>query len=330
MNKQSEYNKNNNLASIDTKNKILNYLYQRAKLNIKHENIAGEKDLDQIRDNEYIICPRFSGTRSWILFFKSDEIYYAVNFPKHSQQKKKDIQIYPINISVTKDFYHGTIMEGIYFRIDDTRYLVIDEVYMLAGQNQLLKPKDSRLNELTQFITKNTMRNQNFNIFVAQFFQTDKKNLQELYEKIKSDTKIQEIIFYPKIYGRKIYSYTVLDSDLVENIIKYIRFIMQKTDKADVYNLLSSSSGNKIAIAYIPDMETSKRCKQWFKDNKSKKELNVKCQIDTEKNKWIPIELIEEDFENDELEDGSDESDDGSDDGSDEGSDVGSDDESDD
>ena len=308
MNEQPKYKKNINLSSPETKNKVLNYLYQRVKPNIKHEYISGEKDLDQIRDSEYIICPRFSGTRSWIVFFELNNIYYAVNFPKHSQQKKKDIQIYPININVEKAFYHGTIMEGIYFRMDDNRYLVIDEVYMLAGQNKLLKSKDDRLNELTQFIRENISRNPNFSMYVSQYFQTNKKDLKELYDKIKMDTKIQDIIFYPKIYGRKIYNYTIMDSDLEDNIIKLTQFRMQKTDKADVYNLLSASSGNKIAIAYLPDMETSKRCKQWFKDSRSK-DLIVKCQMDMEKKKWIPIELIEDDIANDELDENSDQSD---------------------
>lgn len=302
MSKQSKYNKNYNLGSTEVKNKILNYLYKKVKLNVKIENISGEKDLDQIRDNDYIICPRPNGTRSWIVFFQHADIYYAVNFPKHSQQKKKDINIYPININVTKEFYHGTIMEGTYFRMDENRYLVIDEVYILGGHSQLLKTKDDRLNYLSKFITENTLRNPNFSMYVTQYFQTDKKQLKKLHETIKSDTKIQEIIFYPKNFGRKIYSYTIIDSDLIEHVKKFTQFRMQKTDKADVYNLLSVTSGNKIAIAYLPDMETSKKCKQWFKDNKAK-ELLVKCQMHMDKKKWIPMELIEDDVTNDELSD---------------------------
>jgi hypothetical protein len=73
---------------------------------------------------------------------------------------------------------------------------------------------------------------------------------------------------------------------------------MQKTVNADVYNLLSTTNGNKIDIAYIPDMVTSKKCKQWFKDNKTK-ELLVKCQMDMDKKKWVPLEMVEKDLEND-------------------------------
>ena len=298
-----EYIKNANLGSREIKNMILKYLYTSdVNLNLKYENINNKRDLDNIRDNEYIICPRFSGTRSWIIFFHVNNNYYAVNFPKHSQRKKEDLKIHSIDISVAKEFYRGTIMEGIFFRMDDKKYLIIDEVYMLSGENQLLKSKDDRLNNLTQYIKTMINCNQNYFMYVSQYFHIDKKSLKELYEKIKADPKIQDLIFYPKIYGRKIYNYTIIDSDLVDNIIKIAQFRMEKTKKTDVYNLFSLSSDNKIDIAYVPDMETSKKCRQWFKYSKNKDVL-VKCQMDMNKKKWIPMELIEKDLENNDLPD---------------------------
>ncbi|XWV26074.1 putative mRNA capping enzyme [Tupanvirus soda lake] len=295
-----KYIKNANLGSREVKNNILKYLYSsNINLNLKYEIITSEKDLDNIRDNDYIICPRFGGTRSWILFFQIDNNYYAVNFPKHSQRKKEDLYIHPIEMSVCKQFYRGTIMEGIFFRIDEKKYLVVDEVYMLGGQNQLLKPKDDRLNYLKKYFQKYTNINENYYMYVSQYFTPSKSSLKELYEKIKSDPKIQDIIFYPKIYGRKIYNYTIIDSDLVDNVIKLAQFYMQKTASPDVFNLLAPNTKNKIDIAYIPDAQTSKMCRQWFKDNKAK-ELFVKCQMDMEKKKWIPIELVEQELENDE------------------------------
>jgi hypothetical protein len=297
---KSLHKKNIGLDTPNVKNKVLKYLYTHVNLKLKPENVKNEKDLNNIKDNDYIICPQFSGTRSWIMFFQLDDVYYAVNFPKHSQTKKDILQIHPIDVSVCEDFYYGTIMEGIFFRMDEKKFLVIDEVYMLTGQDQLLKPKDDRLKELSIYLTKNMMHNPNFQINVSQFYYVNKQNLQTLYEKIKSDTKINELIFYPKNFGLKIYNYTIIDSDLIDNVIKLTTFSMHKTESPDVYNLLSVSSGKKIGIAYIPDMETSKRCKQWFKDYKTKK-LLVKCQMSIEKNKWIPMEIIETDLGNNEI-----------------------------
>lgn len=294
----SDYVKNYKLGSQDTKNKILKYLYSSTiNLNLKYENIANNKDLDNIKYNDYVICPRFSGTRSWIIFFNVDNDYYAVNFPKHSQKKKEDLFIHPIDMSVSKEFYRGTIMEGIFFRMEDERYLVIDEVYKLAGEDQLLKPKEDRLNHLTHYIKTSTNANPNFHMYVSQYFNINKKSLKDLYEKIKADPKIQEILFYPKLYGGKIYNYTIIDSDLIDNVVKLATFYLQKTGSPDVYNLLSIGSKTKIDTAHIPDMETSKKCKQWFKFNKTK-ELTVKCQMDLDKKKWVPLEIIEEDLDN--------------------------------
>lgn len=296
MNTSKNYTKNAMLGSKDVKNKILKYLYSSGiNFDVKYQPIVSTKDLDNIRDNDYIICPRFGGTRSWIIFFKSDDEYYAVNFPKHSQRKRDMLQIHPIEIGVSGDFYRGTIMEGIFFRMDDKKFLVIDEVYQLAGENQLLKSKDDRLNHLSKYLKTKMQTNLNYFMYVSQYYKLGKKCLKELYEKIKDDTKIQELIFYPKIYGKKIYMYTILDTDLIDNIIKISQFKLQKTSSPDVYNLLSTTSGNKIDIAYIPDFETSKKCKQWFKDYKEK-ELLVKCRMDISKKLWVPEEIIEEDI----------------------------------
>ena len=292
MNVTQTYNKNNGLESSETKNRILKYLYTNVKQNLKYNDIGGEKDLNNIRDNDYIICPRVSGTRSWILFFKMEETYYAVNFPKHSQRKIQDLRIHPIEITVRKDFYNGTIMEGVFFRMNDERFLVIDEVYMLAGQKQLLKPKDDRLNDLIQSFTKDIVGNDTYHMYVSEFYKVNDDSLKKLYNKIKDDNKIQEIIFYPRVYGGKIYNYTIIDSDLIDHVLKIAKFRMQKTASPDVYNLYAVGSNEKTGIAYIPTIDTSKLCKRWFKDNKSK-ELMVKCQLHMEKKKWVPFELVE-------------------------------------
>ena len=293
-----EYLKNVGLNSREVKNKILKYLYtSQINLNQKYESILNLKDLDNVRDGDYLICPRFSGTRSWIIFFHVNNNYYAVNFPKHSQRKKEDLYMHPIEMSVDKKFYRGTIMEGIFFRMDNRCFLVVDEVYSLFGEDQLLKSKEDRLNYLSECIKIDTNINPDYHMYVSQFFNTNKKSLKELYEKIKADSKIQEIIFYPRQHGKKIYKYTIIDTDLIDNVVKLSQFRLQKTASPDVYNLLTKLSGKKMGIACIPDIETSKKCKQWFKDNKAK-ELLVKCQMDPDRKGWIPLEIVEDDVRN--------------------------------
>jgi hypothetical protein len=300
----SEYNKNQNLNDSDTRDLILKYLYSKnLKSNFKINVIQKMSDLDNIRDGDYIICPKFKGSRSWVIFFSTQESkeeipnYYAVSFPKHNQYKKGELKVHSVDLRVSKDLYKGTILEGIYYKFAKEKFLIIDEVYTLCGENQLLKSKTDRLNNLSNFLTETTVQTPNYHIYVCQYYALSELNLSELYDKIKGDNRIQDIIFYPQLYGRKIYQYTIVDVDLVDDIVKTGIFKLQKTNSPDVYHLISFRTNTKVDIAYIPDMATSKKCKQWFKDEKKKTELVVKCKMNLEHNKWMPLELVETDVE---------------------------------
>ena len=284
------YIKNSRLESSETKNIILKYLYQRI-TPTNFDIIKNRAELDKIKNDKYIICPTFSGTRSYIIFFRTDNKYYAVTIPKNNRKNQDGMVIYPVQIDVCKEIYRGTIMEGIYYSIDYTKYLIIDEVYLLAGQDQTFKPKSDRLENLSRYITTAIRRNPYYQLYVNQFFHINKRDLETLYEKIKHTPKIQKIIFYPEVYGRKIYVYTIIEMDIVDNIVKLDEFYLQKTASPDVYNLLSISTKDKIDIAYIPDLETSRKCKQWFKGRG--KELRIQCKMDMSRKKWIPLNLAQ-------------------------------------
>ena len=311
--------KNFNINHPEVKKNILAFLCSKKIPGDKFifEDIISTDDLDNIRDNNYIICPRLAGTRSWIIFFNIDSAYYAVTFPKRNRiTTNTKFTIYPIEVDVSQDLYRGTIMEGIFYRIDDKKFLVVDEIYFLCGKNQLIKSKDDRLNMLSSCIKNSIRANPNYSIYVSQFFEIEKSSICDLYEKIKksdsnnnsngnsnsnsnsnsngnSNSNITEIIFYPKIYGRTIYKYTLVKNDLDDAVIKITIFQMQKTANPDVYYLIDNDTDKKIDIAYIPDISTSKKCRQWFKDNKVNT-LIVKCQMDNIKKKWVPLELVVE------------------------------------
>lgn len=295
--------KNHNLNNPEVKMCILKYLRSKINSNTKFYPITKQSDLTVIRDDSYIVCPRLNGTRIWIIFFHVGANYYAVYFPKknqfigsnsnpnlYSDINPEHIGIFAINIDAHPDIYKGTVMEGIDYKYNDECYLIVDEIYYLEGQNQLLKPKDDRLNKLLviQNQDKFTMKNK-FRLCVSNFYYKNKSDITILYDKIRSNPDIQEIIFYPMIYGRPIYTYTILDSDLKDDVINVSNFKMHRPENADVYKLFDLNTGKKIGIAYIPDIETSKKCKEWFK-KKSIKKLIVKCKLDCEKDKWIPLE----------------------------------------
>lgn len=289
--------KNEDIDSPKIKNKILQYLYSSDFCtDEKIEYLVDERDLGIIRNSEYLLCAGYRGTRSWIIIFHVDEEYYAVNFPKHGKHKQQKIIIYPINIPIAKKFYYGTIMEGIYYydEINNSKYLYIDDVYMLFGENQLLKSKEDRLKNLSFQLKKHVTQLYNeYIIRVNQHYSFDELSLKKLYDEIKINPNIKELLFFPNNnYGKKKYSYLLSDSDRHDDVMIICNYIMVSTNNPDVYMLYNLETEEKVEIAYIPDISTSRKCKKWYEKKSKNHKLIVKCRLDNIKNKWIPDTLI--------------------------------------
>ncbi len=288
--------KNIDLHTSSVKNTILEYLFKMKGYDSDtHLTIDNMDHVNYISKNDYTVCPRVRGTRSWVLFFKNNDHHYAVNFPKQNVRKRDTLNIYPVDIQMRSTAYLGTIMEGIYYKVGNIRHLLIDEVYTLAGHNQMLKSKGDRLSGLAVYLKINKINSPTFTMNVTNHYSLNKTSLLELYEKLKIDglNYTQELIFYPNLFGKQIYSYTLLDTDLIDDVCETSIFSMTKTSKPDVYRLINAETLNKIGIAYIPDIQTSKRCKNFFKDNR-KKQLLVECVMDKIHHKWIPMRVVSE------------------------------------
>jgi len=285
--------KNSGLEKTETKKMILKYLYQKVKSNDPIKPILESTDLDIIKNNDYIICPRVNGVRSWVIFFKHNNVHYAVNFPKQNIDKQSKLHIFPINMSAHPDLYAGTIMEGIYCSVDDHRQITIDNVHWLCGSNQNIKNHSDKLDMMRDIISKKLTQNEKFTMNASNYYRTTSSDILELFDKIRKDTSVGEIIFYPELTlrGRPSYQYTILDTDLHIETIVLSSFLMTKTTKPDVYDLECLSERMDTEIAYIPDIETSKRCKGWFKGIRDKTPtITVTCKFLSDRNKWIPIE----------------------------------------
>jgi hypothetical protein len=305
-NQDLEYEKNVDLHSPKIISKVLQFVHHYAPVSSKPIPIINKEDLNEIKSDNYIVCPQFAGTRSWVVFMKINHIYYSVSFPKYG--KNNNVILYPVHIGAAQELYAGTLMEGTYFSMkainnilenadnpnkikyyDNNQYLIIDDVYLFAGQDLSLKTKDDRLKYLSHhfYIRQSRL----YQLLISQYFYITKKGLRKLYDTILGNNRIEEIVFYPQNLGNKIYTYTITEDDLKEKIIKYSKFYLKKTNNPDVYYLLTLQEKEKVGIAYIPDMGTSKKCRKWLKN---KKEILVRCQLYTHKNKnkWIPIEQI--------------------------------------
>ncbi len=84
----------------------------------------------------------------------------------------------------------------------------------------VLKSKSDRLCDLSNNIKIDMTCDNNYNIYVSKYFHIDKDNLKIIFDNIKRDTKIQDITFFPQSYGLKVYSYTIIDTDTVDLVIK--------------------------------------------------------------------------------------------------------------
>lgn len=285
--------KNIGLDTESTRNTIFKYL-GKSNLGQSHtyEVINSVKDLDTIREGEYIMCPRFNGTRSWVIFFydNNTDIHYAVNFPKHNIRKRDEITIHPTNVTAATSIYQGTIMEGIYYQEEGVKYIIIDDIYMYAGNDQTLKSRSDRLKLLSNG-SKITSTGGSMYIYACNTYRINKDSIMSLYDLIKTDRRIQEITFFPDNFGKKIFTYAITSADLIERVIHIETFLMQKTSRTDVYEMVIPKTTEKIGIAYIPDIETSKMCKSWFQIHK-KKSILVKFQKNSVNDKWTPIEVV--------------------------------------
>ena len=184
---------------------------------------------------------------------------------------------------VPQTFYYGTIMDGIYFKIDNCKYFVIMDVYQFKGENQILKNRLSRLYNLDKNLKKVSV-SESVSICVCKNYDLEIDLLKQMIDTIKINPQIRELYFYPDDNGNKIYNYVIKDSDLQDNW-KMQLFKIYKTNRVDVYEIKQDGMNH---ILYIPDIETSKMCQQWFKKNKT---VNAYCKYNETHNKWIPVEL---------------------------------------
>ena len=78
----------------------------------------------------------------------------------------------------------------------------------------------------------------------------------------------------------------------------FMNFVLRKTDTSDIYNLYCYDNDEirKYGIALIDTLKTSKKTNKYFKGGKDS--VNVKCEYQADKEKWIPRDITEENIDN--------------------------------
>jgi len=128
--------------------------------------------------------------------------------------------------------------------------------------------------------------------YKSKLYNFDEDKIVNVFRKVKDETKFQTFEnIEPNVeqLEEKTTSSNIEINDKDEKILW-----ISKTDYPDVYNLYNTdnaSSSEKIGIALIPNMITSKMVRNAFKNKNAATVLMTKCKYDTKFNKWFPIEI---------------------------------------
>jgi hypothetical protein len=278
---------------------ILENLYNRINFSKCYYQIINDTmQLNEIKNIEYNVTYHIQGY-NYIMFMTTinKKPFHCLISKKElkiylSQNNINNIKIYTFNMKTSNMFlYYDTIFDGKIINNDHT--FMIYDCYYLNGEDMHGIELKTKFNLINNILTDITELNFNLKIIKIQKYNDIPKMV---FEDIKnSNLKINGLVFLPNFSG-KFYIY-VNDTEF-ENIKNNTQtqinhnsefnFILKKTKIPDVYELFYESSYGLIreGIAHIPNMVTSKYCKELLKD---KDMIKMNCVKSVKFNKWVPL-----------------------------------------
>jgi hypothetical protein len=279
---------------------ILEKLYNCINLSKCYYQILNDSiHLNELKKTEYNVTYHIQGF-NYLMFMTTinNKPFHCLISKKElkiylSQNNINDIKIYSFNMKTSNMyFYFNTVFDGKIIKNDNT--FMISDCYYLNGEDMHgieLKTKFNIINNIL-----NDILELNFNIKLVTLYKySDIPKL--IFEKMKSSNlKINGLIFLPN-YSGKFYIY-VNDSEfdniksnqlqINTNLNSQCEFIIKKTKIPDVYELFFESSYGHVkeGIAHIPNMKTSKYCKELLKCQDM---IKIKCVKSIKFNKWVPL-----------------------------------------
>jgi len=305
---------------------ILKNLYKSLQLTkVRYLEIKEEKHLLELKNVNHFVTYHVLGF-NYLLFLttingKFMNIMISKNELKHyyNQNNFNELKIYNIKLKLPSHYYNDTLFDGKLKKqdiFDENSTFVIYDCYRLCGQdmytidmlkkyeiiskilNELIMGSNLQLNDVKRGMETSTLK-QNIN-FVLMPLYNDNDIPEILFDKIKTDKKINGLIFLPNVSG-KYYIYTNESefNKLRDNTIQNIEiekpiitdstyeFIMIRKNIPDVYELyLDDSLSIKEGLAHIPDIYTSIHCKKLFVNTDR---VKMNCIKSMKFNKWVPF-----------------------------------------
>jgi hypothetical protein len=280
---------------------ILEKLYNCINLSKCYYQILNDNaHLNELKKTEYNVTYHVQGF-NYIMFMTTinNKPFHCLISKKElkiylTQNNLNDIKIYTFNMKTSNMYlYFNTVFDGKIIKNDST--FLISDCYYLNGEDMHAVELKTKFNIINNVL--NDILELNFKLKLVTLYKySDIPKL--VFENMKNaNLKINGLIFYPN-YSGKFYIYVndaEFDNIKNNNQVQINKisnsecdFFIKKTKIPDVYELyFDSSYGNvKEGIAHVPNMKTSRFCKELLKNQDM---VKIKCVKSIKFNKWVPL-----------------------------------------
>ena len=172
MNDKIEFGNNvgYKINDYSTKKKILDFLLNNIEpYNFKYYNINEEKTLLKIKNTQYFVSPNISGENFIFIAIKINGIYYNVLVNKSFTEDIKNINynniiMLSIKIRLCNNSYNGTILDGKIVNLGGCSVFLINDSFMLYGENLLENDISNRYEKTNKFLDESYIIDNNMNV----------------------------------------------------------------------------------------------------------------------------------------------------------------------
>jgi hypothetical protein len=212
-----------NLADMETKQKVINYLYSKVDLSkYRYIMLNNISKLKFLQDNEHYVSPNFKGYNYLLIMcmLNGKSFTFAIDRKKLSYHKSqidlKNLSVFQLNVKTSETIFGGTIFDGKIIQTPNEMVFLIQDCYYIMGNKMLEMEMNQKMTYLDS-IFKTHFRKDNpqikelngtsKNTYCENFdFKLNKLYTYDLLEKLieglpNLPISSTGIIFFPKFSG---------------------------------------------------------------------------------------------------------------------------------
>ena len=212
-----------NISEIKTT--LINYLYDKVDIyNNKYTILKNVSDVYELKQKKYYISGNTCGINSFIIFYQKDDKFYSYLVDRRTLNHNRNylkmdtIRLIPINCTVDKKMYEGTIIDGILIdngtiqsnttQSNTKMMFMITDVFVMQNKNIMnvnYKQKMYMIKNLFKEYDNYDKRN-NIELYISRPYELNE--ISQLFnEVIKLNQKkynIKGLTIYPEYSGNKL------------------------------------------------------------------------------------------------------------------------------